>query len=92
VLELDELWSFVLKKTKQAWIALCRKTRQVVAYSVGDRSQQTYRCLWEAIPAAYRAGHCYTDFWKASQVIIPEEQHSAVGKETGENHSLWSLE
>ena len=28
VLELDELWSFVLKKTNQAWIwiALCRKT------------------------------------------------------------------
>ncbi len=35
VLELDELWSFVMKKTKQAWIwiALCRKTRQVVAYA-----------------------------------------------------------
>ena len=33
VLELDELWSFVVKKTNQAWIwiALCRKTRQVVA-------------------------------------------------------------
>jgi insertion element IS1 protein InsB len=34
-LELDELWSFVLKKVKQVWvwIALCRKTRQVVAYA-----------------------------------------------------------
>jgi insertion element IS1 protein InsB len=86
VLELDELWSFVLKKTNQAWIwiALCRKTRQVVAYAVGDRSEQTCRRLWEAIPPAYRAGHCYTDFWKAYQAVIPEEQHSAVGKETGE--------
>ncbi len=47
VLELDELWSFVLKKTTQAWIwiALCRQTRQVVAYAVGDRSQQTCRRL-----------------------------------------------
>lgn len=37
ILELDELWSFVMKKTNQAWklIALCRKTRQVVAYAVG---------------------------------------------------------
>ncbi len=35
---MDELWSFVLKKTNQAWIwiALCRKTRQVVAYAVGN--------------------------------------------------------
>ena len=64
VLELDELWSFVLKKTNKAWIwiALCRKTRQVVAYALGDRSEKTCQMLWEAIPEAYRAGHCYTDF------------------------------
>jgi len=65
VLELDELWSFVLKKANKAWIwiALCRKTRQVVAYAIG---------------------HCSTDFWAAYQAVIPEEQHTAVGKETGE--------
>ncbi len=86
VLEWDERWSFVLKKTNKAWIgiALCRKTRQVVAYAVGDRSEQTCRRLWGAIPPTYRAGHCYTDFWKAYQAVIPEEQHTAVGKETGE--------
>jgi IS1 family transposase len=86
VLELDELWSFVLKKTNQAWIwiALCRKTRQVVAYVVGDRGQTTCRRLWEAIPSAYRTGHCFTDFWAAYQAVIPKEQHDAVGKETGE--------
>jgi len=39
ILELDELWSFVFKKTIKSWIwiALCRKTRQVVARAVGDR-------------------------------------------------------
>jgi len=50
----------------------------------GDRSEKTCRRLWEAIPQAYRRGHCYTDFWKAYQAVIPEEQHTAVGKETGE--------
>jgi insertion element IS1 protein InsB len=86
VLELDELWSFVLKKANQAWIwiALCRKSRQVVAYALGDRSEKTCRRLWQAIPAAYRAGHCYSDFWAAYQAVIPEEQHTACGKETGE--------
>jgi insertion element IS1 protein InsB len=86
ILELDELWSFVLKKTNKAWIwiALCRQTRQVVSYAIGDRSEKTCRCLWEAIPFVYRAGHCYTDFWQAYQAVIPEEQHTAVGKETGE--------
>ncbi len=85
-LELDELWSFVLKKVHRVWIwiALCRKTRQVVAYALGDRSKQTCLRLWEAIPSAYRKGHCFTDFWAAYSAVIPEEQHSAVGKETGE--------
>jgi insertion element IS1 protein InsB len=34
-LELDELWSFVFKKANErwVWIALCRPTRQVVAYA-----------------------------------------------------------
>lgn len=85
-LELDELWSFVAKKTCQAWIwiALCRESRQVVAYAIGDRSQATCRRLWQALPRPYRAGHCFTDFWGAYQLVIPEEQHTAAGKETGE--------
>jgi insertion element IS1 protein InsB len=40
--------------------------------------------LWEAIPSAYRQGHCFTDFWAAYAAVIPQEQHAAVGKETGE--------
>jgi IS1 family transposase len=85
VLELDELWSFVLKRSNKRWIwiALCRATRQVVAYVVGDRSAATCRKLWEQIPAAYRQAHCYTDFWEAYQSVIPSEQHTAAGKETG---------
>ena len=85
-LELDELWSFVLKKANDSWIwiALCRQTRQVVAYAVGDRSKQTCQRLWEAIPEEYRLGQCFTDFLKVYTSVIPEEQHTAVGKETGE--------
>jgi len=86
ILELDELWSFVLKKAHNSWIwiALCRRTRQVVAYAVGDRSKKTCQRLWEAIPHEYRQGHCFTDFLKIYASVIPEEQHTAVGKETGE--------
>lgn len=55
VLELDELWSFVLKKSNKRWIwiALCRRTRQVIAYYVGDRSEESCRQLWQCLPAAY---------------------------------------
>jgi insertion element IS1 protein InsB len=93
-LELDELWSFVLKKAHESWIwiALCRKTRQVVAYALGNRSKKTCQRLWEAIPDNYRQGHCFTDFWAAYRAVIPEEQHTAVGKETGETAhvELWN--
>jgi len=82
---LDELWSFVLKKANKRWIriALCRATRQVVAYVVGDRSRVTCQRLWERIPAKYRAAHCYSDFWEAYPLVIPAEQHTAAGKESG---------
>jgi insertion element IS1 protein InsB len=85
VLELDELWSFVLKRASKRWIwiTLCRATRQVVAYAIGDRSHSTCQKLWERIPASYRSGHCFSDFWEAYSLVIPAEQHTAAGKETG---------
>ncbi len=72
ILELDELWSFVMKKVNKSWIwiAFCRKTRQVVARAVGDRSDENCRKLWNNIPEAYRKGHCYSDFWAAYQAFI----------------------
>ena len=95
VLELDELWSFVLKKARKRWIwiALCRQTRQVVAFVVGDRSEQTCRRLWQAIPGVFRRAHCYTDFWEAYSNVLPEAQHTAVGKESGETAHVerWNL-
>jgi IS1 family transposase len=85
VLELDELWSFVLKRANKrwVWVALCRATRQVVAYVIGDRSRSSCQKLWERIPAVYRSGHCFSDFWEAYSVVIPAEQHTAAGKESG---------
>jgi IS1 family transposase len=85
-LERDERWSFVLKKRDDfwIWIALCRKTRQVVASAVGDRSKQTCLRLWESLPSAYRQGLCFPDFWASYAAVIPKEQPFAVGKETGE--------
>jgi IS1 family transposase len=95
VLELDEVWSFVLKKASKhwVWIALCRQTRQVVAYVVGDRSAKTCRRLWLKIPESFRQAHCYTDFWEAYAKVLPETQHTAVGKESGETAHVerWNL-
>ena len=89
MLELDELWSFVRHKDNKTWVwlALCRRTRQVVAVAVGDRSRTTCRRLWERLPAGYRYKRTYTDFWKAYAHVVPKRHHRAVGKDSGQtNH------
>ena len=57
VLEFDEAWSFVEQRDNQRWLwtVLCRRTRQIVAFFIGDRSEASCRQLWQAIPEAYRA-------------------------------------
>lgn len=86
MLELDELWSFVFSKENKRWVwlAKARHSAQIVAYAVGDRSEKTCRLLWRRIPKAYRHALCYTDFWEAYKKVIPEKQHRAVGKDSGE--------
>ena len=85
VLELDELWSFVYRKSQKVWVwlALCRQTRQVVGFVEGDRSRATCERLWREIPEHYKEAACYSDLWEAYQGAIPEERHQAVGKEEG---------
>lgn len=52
MLELDELWSYVGSKKNKVWIwiALCRRTRQVVAWHPGPRDKSSCRQLWDKIP------------------------------------------
>lgn len=85
ILELDELWSFVRHKGQKRWlwVALNRRTRQIVAFVIGDRSAQTCRKLWQRIPYEYRQGHSYSDFWQAYEQLLTTGKHQLVGKETG---------
>ena len=86
VLEFDEAWSFVLKKVNKRWLwtVMCRRTRQIIAFVIGDRSEKTCRRLWCKIPWDYRHCLAYSDFWKAYQEVLPEETHLAVGKDSGQ--------
>ena len=90
VLELDEVWSFVFIKTAKYWLwtAHCRRTRQIVAFVIGDHSAETCRCLWNKIPKEYRACHTFSDFWDAYQKVFPEETHRSVGKDSGETNHM----
>jgi insertion element IS1 protein InsB len=62
--EVDELWSFVGKKANRQWVwlAMDAVTRQILAFHVGDRSDQSAQALWEKIPMGYREqAMFYTD-------------------------------
>ena len=86
ILECDEAWSFVLKKINKRWLwtVLCRRTRQIIAFVIGGRRQDTCRRLWNQVPIAYRSCISYSDFWDAYQKVLPKQTHQAVGKETGQ--------
>jgi len=85
-LELDELWSFVLRRKDKRWVwlAQCRRTRQIVAYALGSRGEEACRLLWQSVPCAYKVGLLYTDFWAAYAEVLPEAQHRATGKGAGQ--------
>lgn len=84
--EVDELWSFVGRKADKQWLWLAfdSKTRQVLAFFVGDRSRESARQLWRRLPAAYRErATFYSDDWEAYKGVIPLERHQVCGKESG---------
>ena len=90
MLELDEVWSFVLRRSNKRWLwlALCRRTRQIVAFVIGDRSEASCYKLWQAIPQSYQHCHTFSDFWQAYQQVFPAQTHQAVGKASGQTNHI----
>ncbi len=81
--EADEMWSFVrCKENKQwIWIAIDAKTKQVVAFHVRDRSEESAKKLWEKIHGTYKKNSIfYADNWDAYKKVIPKDQHVVVDK------------
>ena len=82
-MEADELASFVQKKANKqwVWIAMDIKTRQSIAFHVGDRSHTSAEHLWAKSPHAYRQhATFYTDHYVVYEKVIPAAQHRAIHK------------
>jgi insertion element IS1 protein InsB len=85
--ELDELHTFVSHKRNAVWvwIALCRTTRQVLAYHLGDRRDTDARRLYERLPESTRhQAQFYSDRLAAYAQVLPKDRHHCRGKVT--NH------
>ncbi len=86
-LEADELWSFVEKRSSKRWIWLIleRRTRQIIALHIGNRSQSSAQALWAQVPPVIKAqALILTDHWEAYALAIPAEQHIACSKQSGQ--------
>jgi IS1 family transposase len=101
-IECDELWSFVLSKENKfyVWLAIDRKTREIVGCYIGDRSRESGKKLWTSLPPVYRqftvsnvelCAVAYTDSWVSYETVIPRKRHRAVGKETGQTNHVVRL-
>ncbi len=85
VLEADELWSFVLNKAQKRWLwlALCRRTRQIVAFYIGQRDAAAAQQLWHRVPYPYTLCPIYTDYYAPYEDALPSGQHWAKAKSSG---------
>lgn len=90
VLELDELWSFVAKKSEKRWIwlALSRRSRQIVAFYIGKRDKLACQQLWQRIPKAYYPCPICTDEYAPYTAIIPQYQHHPSPKGSGKTSHI----
>ena len=86
-LEADEIWSFVGNKKNKRWIWLIieRRTRQIIAVHIGDRSQASADALWAKVPLEVKAkALVLTDKWEPYGLAIPSVQHTACDKQSGQ--------
>ena len=89
--EADEMWSFVQKKANKqwVWIAMDVKTRQIIAFHVGDRSGESGKALWANMPLVYREQATFhTDQYEVYQGVIPAAQHRAITKQARKTNHI----
>jgi insertion element IS1 protein InsB len=78
--EIDEMWSFVGKKSQQRWLwhAIDHQTGVVLAYVLGTRQDEVFLQL-KALLAPFGIHHFYTDGADVYNRYIEPQQH-IIGK------------
>ena len=79
--ELDEMWSFVARKSNPRWLwhAIDHHTGVVLAYVFGRRQDEVFLKL-KALLEPFGITRYYTDGWGAYERHLEAEQHT-VGKD-----------
>ena len=78
-----ELWG-QLGHQLWLWVALYRRTRQIVGWTLGDRSLQSADDLRASLPKGYRGRATHRDDWDAYTAAFPKKTHRCCGKADGQ--------
>ena len=93
-IECDELWSFV-KSTENPvyiWLVIARETKQIIGFSLGDRTRKSAWYFWHSLPESYRTkGSFYTDLWESYLEVIPPHNHYPSHKKSGQTTMIEML-
>src|SRR5262249_24266615 len=65
------------------------KTRQIIAFHVGDRSHTSAEHLWAKMPQAYcQHATFYTEQYVVYEKVMPAAQHQAISKLARKTHHI----
>lgn len=78
--EIDEMWSYVKKRTKQRWLwyAVEHNTGEILAYTFGKRKDSVFMKLKKLLDR-FNITMNYTDKWKSYKKYIEKSKHK-IGK------------
>ena len=89
--EIDELWSFVRRKSRQRWLwyAYDRETKNILAYVVGRRTDRSCQQLLRKL-SCYTIETFHTDNWESYRKYIDPARHciSKLGTQRIERTNL----
>ena len=65
------------------------KSRQIIAFHVGDRSRDSAQALWASIPAVYQHhAKFHTDQYAVYKGVIPAERHKTITKQARKTNHI----
>jgi insertion element IS1 protein InsB len=70
------------KKKRWIWIVIDKKTKQIIAFVIGNRGTKYARKIWKATLCVAKPSFVCTDFWLPYESAIPSEIHIQSKKET----------
>ena len=86
------MWSFVgsKKNPKWLWLAISRKTKYIISFHIGSRTDIDCLLFYRKIPKEYKKLKSYSNKWKPYKNVFPYDnmRHECVDKSSGQTNHI----